>query len=166
MTQNRSRDFAAFVNEALARPQIGGFIESRDAERGRHVAHQVAHGVVRTLRAFVEAPLRESKRIGRALLMAHDVVALLEEGADHFQTIVEHFPELFLPIVGMFDLGKLQNDRKVERHRTDIATADRDRFSLSLHHSDKKARQPIGDVMAPYFWKICETLPYRLESDR
>ena len=130
MTQNGGRHFAAFVNETLTRPQIGGFIERCDAKGCRHVAHQVTHSVVRALRAFVEASLRESKRIGRALLMAHDVVALLEEGTDHFQAIVKHFPEFFLPIVGMFDLGKLQNDRKIERHRSDVATADRDRFSL------------------------------------
>ena len=36
----------------------------------------------------------------------------------------------------------------------------------SLHQSERKARQPMGDVMAPYCWKISETLPFSDERLR
>lgn len=31
---------------------------------------------------------------------------------------------------------------------------------FSLRQSERKARQPIGDVIAPYCWKISDTLPF------
>ena len=66
----------------------------------------------------------------------------------------------------MTELGELEDDRQVERDGADVAAPDRDGLPSSLHQSERKARQPMGDVMAPYCWKISETLPFSDERLR
>ena len=128
--QDARGEFAALFEETFARPEVRGFIQRRDAERRRHVAHQVAHFRIRILRAFVEAALREGERIARALLVADDVVALLEEVADHLEALVQHRPELFAPVVRVLQLRQADDDGEVQGHRTDVAAPDRDGLTL------------------------------------
>ena len=125
MTEHFFGESAALFKQTLARPEEGGFIERRDAEGRRHVADQIAHFIVGILRAFIEAPLREGERVRRALLAADDVVALLEEFADHFQTLVEFGPESGAPIVRMLELHQADDERNIEAHSADVAAADR-----------------------------------------
>ena len=106
------------LSNALTTDKSIVFIKSGNTERCRHVVNKIPNHIVRVLSTMIQPSFAKCKRISATLCFSDKFISLLEELTNDFKTIIQFSPEVQTVL-----LTKLIDQRKIQRHSTDITTA-------------------------------------------